>query len=50
VFFGYAEQKAALKQLFVEVTPLPPLVYSDRYIQRSLLVFQCRGFQPKPGL
>ena len=48
VFFGYAEQKAALEQLFVEVSPLPPLSYSDRYIERSLQVFYCRGF--KPGL
>jgi undecaprenyl-diphosphatase len=48
VFFGYTEQKAALERLFVEVSPLPPLSYSDRYIERSLQVFRCLGF--KPGL
>ncbi len=46
VFFGDEQHKAALEQLFVEVSPLPPLSYSDRYIQRSILVFLCRGFKP----
>lgn len=50
LFFGYAEQKAALEQLFVEVIPLPPLTYSGRYIERSLQVYRCRDYLPNPGL
>jgi len=49
LFFGYAEQKAALEQLFVEVIPLPPLMYSDRYIERTLQVYRCRDYRPSPG-
>ena len=50
LFFGYAEQKAALEQLFAEVLPLPPLTYSGRYIERSLQVYRCRDYRPNPGL
>ena len=50
LFFGYAEQKAALEQLFAEVIPLPPLTYSGRYIERSLQVYRCRDYRPNPGL
>jgi 4-amino-4-deoxy-L-arabinose transferase-like glycosyltransferase len=50
LFFGYAEQKAALEQLFAEVIPLPPLIYSGRYIERSLQVYRCRDYRPNPGL
>lgn len=49
LFFGYAEQKAALEQLFAEVIPLPPLTYSDRYIERTLQVYRCRDYRPSPG-
>jgi len=49
VYFGYAEQKAALEQLFIEVIPLPPLTYSDRYIERTLQVYRCRGYQTTTG-
>ncbi len=49
VYFGDAEQKAALEQLFIEVIPLPPLTYSDRYIERTLQVYRCRGYQTTAG-
>ena len=50
VFFGYEQQKTALEQLFAEVIPLPPLTYSDRYVERTLQVYRCRGYRPNPGL
>ena len=50
VFFGYEQQKAALEQLFAEVIPLPPLRYSDRYVERTLQVYRCRDYRPSPGL
>ena len=50
LFFGYAAQKAALEQLFAEVIPLPPLIYTGRYIERSLQVYRCRDYRPTPGL
>lgn len=50
IYFGYAEQKTALEQLFIQVTPLPPLLYESRYVERNLQVYRCRGYRPTAGL
>ena len=45
VFFGAAAQAEELARLFGQVTELPPLIYSDRYVSREIKVYRCQGLK-----